>query len=548
MPDLSKVHEALLQQGFTQVVKAPARVIRYAGVLHCAGIDVPVHLDIQDKDFVTLPKITLIKIPSELPLACSHIGDDNTLCYASAKVAHIDFFRAPHQILDCLGKAEAVLSDLLTGNPLADTRDEFSAYWHDERYILVDLPPARKSGTAWTIRFDNGREHWIIGADQPTVEAKYQHAGAVIEKKGASALILDSQIPPIVLSGNWPPKTLGDVASWLNRSDKETLKYLRLSLEKIHRLQLNRILVVVRNQWAWYGFSVGFDRTKRSKHAGAKDWVQHVLFGAGSGTPIIRLAPLQIDQEYVISRNLSASENSLRDKRIILAGCGAIGGYLAELLVRAGAGHGHGRLVLVDPDVLMPGNLGRHILGVKDLFRNKAEALRDWVCASFPSATVVVEKTDARNVSFRGADLLIDATGEEALSNAINRRYLAGGLPPVIYSWIKGPGTATQALLVDSKAQGCYRCLRTAEGKERFSPLLEPVESAVMGHGCDDFFVPFSAAASMQAAALAGNLVLDWVNGHASPRLRTRTISYDNCREVKDKDLTRTAGCPACDG
>lgn len=546
MRDLSAVHRALQQRGFSQVNKAPARIIRYAGVLHCSGADVPVHLDITDKEFAALPKITLIDRPPNLPKVCSHLGDNNVLCYASSKIAHIDIHRAPGQILDCISKAEGVLSRLLAGDPLVDTRDEFSAYWPGEP-VLIDLAAARKTATAWKIRFNNGREHWILGADESAVRAKYEPNGEKLLLEGAPAFILDSTIPPKVFAGRWPPKTCGDVAAWLNSGDKATLGALTQSLKELHRRRENRVLVIVRNEWAWYGFCVTFDRTLRSKHTSAKDWVHYVLWGRGAQTAISRLQPVRIDQPYLISRNLSG-EQSLENKRIILAGCGAIGGYLAEMLVRAGAGSGVGRLILVDPDCLVPGNLGRHVLGVQDLFRNKAEAVRYWVCSRFPSAAVVAISDDVRNVSFKNADLLINATGEEALSNALNLRYLDGKLPPILYSWIKGPGTAAQALLVDSPTQGCFRCLRTADGMDRYLPLLKPIDSAVMGHGCDDYYVPFSAAASMQAAALAGQFVLDWANDRATPRLRTRAISYNNLREIKDKDLTRVSDCPACGG
>lgn len=551
MLDLSVVHRALQQQGFTQVSNVPARIIRYAGVLHCAGLDVPVHLDITDKEFTTLPRIKLIERPAGLPAVCSHLGDDNVLCYASAKTAHIDIHRAPGQILDCISKAENVLSRLLAGDPLEDTRDEFSAYWRAELPMLVDLPANRRTGTAWKIKFGNGQEHWILGIDESATRAKYERTGGAVLSEGAPVFVLDSDVPPSVPAERWPPKTTGDIAVWLNKGDKATLKALGEALKGLHRLHENRVLIVVRNKWAWFGFSVTFDRTLRSKHTSAKDWLHHVLWARRAQTSITRLSPVRIDQSYLISRNLSGeqlAEKSLEQKRIILAGCGAIGGYLAEMLVRAGAGSGSGRLILVDPEPLVPGNLGRHVLGVQDIYRNKAEAVRDLVCARFPGATVIAIKDDVRNVSFKNADLLINATGEEALSNALNLRFLAGKLPPVLYSWIKGPGTATQALLVDSKTQGCFRCLRNVDGTERYSPLLKPVDSAVMGHGCDDYYVPFSAAASMQAAALAGQLVLDWANGRATPRLRTRAISYDNLREVKDKDLTRASGCPACGG
>lgn len=551
MLDLSAVHHALQQQGFTQITNVPAQIIRYAGVLHCAGLDVPVYLDIIDKEFARLPQIKLVERPAALPAVCSHLGDDNVLCYASGKTAHVDIHRAPGQILDCISKAENVLSRLLSGDPLRDSQDEFAAYWRADSPMLVDLPALCRTAAAWRIKFGSGQEHWIIGADESAIRARYAPTGATVLSEGAPVLVLDSDVPPQVSRERWPPKTTGDIAVWLNKSDKATLKALGDSLKSLHRLRENRVLIVVRNRWAWFGFSTTLDRTLRSKHTSSKDWVHYLLWGRGADTSITRLLPARIDQPYLISRNLSGqqlAEKSLEQKRIILAGCGAIGGYLAEMLVRAGAGSGNGRLVLVDPDPLVPGNLGRHVLGVQDIYRNKAEAVRDLICARFPGATVTAINSDVRNVPFKNADLLIDATGEEALSNALNVRFLADKLPPVLYCWIKGPGTAAQVLLVDSKDQGCLRCLRTADGAERYSPLLKPVPSPLMGHGCDDYFVPFSAAASMQAAALAGQLVLDWANSRATPRLRTRAIGYENLREIKDKDVSRTLGCPACGG
>jgi tRNA A37 threonylcarbamoyladenosine dehydratase len=68
---------------------------------------------------------------------------------------------------------------------------------------------------------------------------------------------------------------------------------------------------------------------------------------------------------------------NLAGKRILLIGCGTIGSFLAQQLTQCGCGRAGGRLDLVDDDVLRPANLGRHLLGVPYLNRNKAEG-----CAS----------------------------------------------------------------------------------------------------------------------------------------------------------------------
>lgn len=52
----------------------------------------------------------------------------------------------------------------------------------------------------------------------------------------------------------------------------------------------------------------------------------------------------------------------LRNARVVVAGCGAVGGYALEGLVRAGVGH----IRVVDGDVFSESNLNRQILATKD--------------------------------------------------------------------------------------------------------------------------------------------------------------------------------------
>ena len=60
----------------------------------------------------------------------------------------------------------------------------------------------------------------------------------------------------------------------------------------------------------------------------------------------------------------------LRDSTVVLAGAGAVGGYVLEGLVRAGVGH----IRIVDADVFSASNMNRQILATMDTIgRNKAD-------------------------------------------------------------------------------------------------------------------------------------------------------------------------------
>ncbi|MEE1721090.1 ThiF family adenylyltransferase, partial [Pseudomonas aeruginosa] len=95
-----------------------------------------------------------------------------------------------------------------------------------------------------------------------------------------------------------------------------------------------------------------------------------------------------VDAESWLTRNLAGGVTGLAGKNIALVGCGAIGGYLADLLVKSGAGFLGGSLVLIDDDELSVGNLGRHFLGFEYIGQNKAAALCAELRAKYPEVQV----------------------------------------------------------------------------------------------------------------------------------------------------------------
>ena len=61
---------------------------------------------------------------------------------------------------------------------------------------------------------------------------------------------------------------------------------------------------------------------------------------------------------------ISAEEQAaLKEKRVLVAGCGGLGGYLIEHLARMGVG----RITAVDGDVFEESNLNRQILSAPAL-------------------------------------------------------------------------------------------------------------------------------------------------------------------------------------
>ena len=79
----------------------------------------------------------------------------------------------------------------------------------------------------------------------------------------------------------------------------------------------------------------------------------------------------------------------LRNASVVLCGCGAVGGYAAEALVRAGVG----RIIFVDGDTFSESNLNRQILCTRDTIgRSKCECAEERARSINPSI-------DARHLS-----------------------------------------------------------------------------------------------------------------------------------------------------
>jgi molybdopterin/thiamine biosynthesis adenylyltransferase len=250
---------------------------------------------------------------------------------------------------------------------------------------------------------------------------------------------------------------------------------------------------------------------------------------------------LRLDDAYLSQRNIPG-RTTFSGKRIGMIGCGTIGGFLAEMLVKAGAGTGGGELLLIDNDTLMPQNLGRHRLGFNHLFQGKATAVAEELGSAMPTAKVTHFSSDAKDVNLAGLDLIIDATGEEAFGHWLAKAASC----PTLHVWIEGAGVAVRTLLKQRPEQGCYRCLTQANSRGGLLPVVGGVPPIFAGQGCEGLYVPFPASVSIQAAALALDTALAWVAGKPWPALSTRLTDYSYELATPDCSPLPFAECPAC--
>jgi len=541
-PTLDSVHDALVGRGFRQAAIQGA--LAYDGEVQVGSDPVLVQLEITDPELQRLPIIRLRDRPAWVPANCNHVDPHNVICYVNPRLASIDRYRADSQVLYCIDRATDVLRDIRRGNVRRDVDQEFAYYWKG-RSVLVDADTSDTAEWLDVIPMQiGGSERFIIVNRGEDGRRKYA-AFAPAAQSPLSARIIPGGQTPAADPRKWPPETLQDVIAWLKQSDPTLLKAFRKAIGQLNGRCNDRSMFLFQTEPAWFG--VGFARPKwiPVKFRSDREFV-NAIEKRSATVQVDRWTPVRVDSRYLVERNLRDGEQSLLGKRILLAGCGAIGGHLAHALARAGAGFESGLIVLADPEHLLGGNVGRHRLGVGSLLLPKADALQQDLSAAMPGINVFARQASALDLPLREFDLVVDATGEEQLSEALNTRFLAGECPPLVFAWIIGNGLAVQSFTLASREQGCLRCWKSHGDRSSFAPAdIDSLEARV-GRGCDDPYVPFNGAAPLAAASLALQATLDWVSGRPNPTLRTIELDYRVTHHVKPRTPARTPICLAC--
>lgn len=549
MSGIQAITQALGAYGFKFDSKSPPGVFRYIGVLPCEKAPVLASLEISDTSFVDLPTVRILRRPDCLPKVVAHLSDSGALCYAAKGTLVLDIFDPPGQMLACVARATEVMNGLMAGQAQADIGDEFFAYWPGLP-TLVDMSPAfLMKGQAYVGRLKApNKPLLVVTRNAVATKRKLELFGAELTGKPIATVVVKSTKVPGAIPDDWPPKTLRQFLDWLGAFDSLCAREIKSKLNPYIKNPESHVAVLITTPGLFYGVTVKFkDVKKKSRNQRAREKAAPSQLRARfNSRPITLLSVFRIDDRYVSSRN-QPTRKTLGGKNIALVGCGTIGGYLAEMLVKAGAGLDGGEFWLLDDDDLSPANIGRHRLGYGALLRNKAEALSEELAHTSPNATIRSYPIDVRKFgNLPRSDLLIDATGEEALSQWLNATFIGERFIPVLFAWVEGAGAAVRAFLRDTPEVGCYRCLQADDRSSKFPLLRFPDDEIHVGQGCEALYVPFPGTTSIQAAALACELAVDWVNDSVSNRLRTRVIDSKLAYASEDINPPKEQSCPAC--
>lgn len=133
----------------------------------------------------------------------------------------------------------------------------------------------------------------------------------------------------------------------------------------------------------------------------------------------------------------------LKGKKVIVAGCGGLGGYIIEFLTRVGIGH----LVVCDGDVFDESNLNRQLnCTVQNLGKSKAICARERVQAVNPDTEVtafygMITEENAYEL-VKDCDLAVDALDNVSSRIILENACEKAGIPYVFGGVNKWMGSA----------------------------------------------------------------------------------------------------------
>lgn len=189
-----------------------------------------------------------------------------------------------------------------------------------------------------------------------------------------------------------------------------------------------------------------------------------------------------MDERYSRQAELLGSEGQrlLAGKRVLVIGCGGLGGYLIEYMVRLGVG----TVTAVDGDVFEPSNFNRQLLSTEDLLgRSKAPAAAERARQVNPGVTVhgvdAFFRVENADELVAGQDLVLDAL-DNIPTRLLMEDVCARHKVPIVHGAIEGWTAQNATILPGSNLLHRLYCLAPEQPRSRASLPFTPAFCAAI--------------------------------------------------------------------
>ena len=232
------------------------------------------------------------------------------------------------------------------------------------------------------------------------------------------------------------------------------------------------------------------------------------------------IIPCQVtrcDKEFLLNRGGALS--NIHDKKVLIIGCGSIGGYLANEIIKTGIQD----IILVDDDRLKEENIYRHLLGMEYINQYKSKAIKDYIEKNIPSVkvssfeTTIEDVLDCESICLDDYDLILSATGNHNINRWLNEYVYEKDInTPLIYLWNEVLGIGNHIAFLSKEYNGCYECFfgENEEGiYDKTSYCTRGQSFTKKLTGCNSSYLPYSSTNSIETTINGVKLMKDYFEG-----------------------------------
>lgn len=428
--------------------------------------------------------------------------------------------------------------NLLNMNPINRRKDftrEAAAYWNQEHdsketiYSLLSLNPVSR-----LIAYSMGNHQTFFAADTPEGLAQYLKN---LRDTNKSAQFYQGYL--LWLDSPWCPDEFPQFGKdLLNLIPKDTL-------DKILVIGRDCLIIIGAKSDNGVIFLAALLQSQKTSNArrGFRTTTTlpaAIIYNAFSTKKILKANVSRIDGAWIHGRDHDPYYEVLRQKRVVICGCGSLGASVARLLAQAGVGTLH----LIDNDTVASHNASRHILGVGSAGASKVTSLRKLLLADFPhmSEITVHQKkfellTEPELKLIQNADVIvsagIDISGDFFLDEW-RRSHSKGSVH--VCAWAEAFAIAGHAIALFDDDTVATMFDENMEITFRLCDIPKNANHLVTMAGCGDVFQPHGAIELQATVNIAARTIVDVLTNKITNS--TRRTWYGSRDEALQRNLT----------
>jgi len=445
-----------------------------------------------------------------------HVDKGNKLCLFEESSLLIKTYDPYILLLNAFDRALEILS-INTESEIykAEILKEFNSYWAERSVLFLHMVTPEYNYNTFKQLDSVYIDHKIVLSDNK--ELSLSILDSYFDKRTSNPYCIKTYFIKLNRNVTIPIK---DVYSWkwlrlfilqntTSSQNRIFKKALKLKYKSFHIFIV--LMISGMNRDIPVGFSI--------RHTGNNN----LMLEKTHDYKVTPLSIQLIDYEYMTHKTGIPSE--LKNKRILLLGCGSVGGYVAANLCQSGVCC----IDILDNDILSVENVHRHILGFSDAakLKYKADLMRDYLEDHYPFADIDPMNYVNRDVRellksperLKNYDLIISALGEPTINLEINKLLTERNISvPFIVCFNEPYGIGGHAIAVNVSNGGCLRCLYS----DIFSGELITYRASFVKEGqifsktisgCAGSYVEYSSLDTQQTALLTSRLCISVLKG-----------------------------------